>query len=54
MIVSSAFCAVTDGTTRGAAAYVASPAWSYATVHVPVPLVIVKRLPAFVHAPLAE
>jgi hypothetical protein len=54
MIDWSVFCAVTDSTTGGAAAYVASPAWSYRTTHVPVPLVIVKRPAAFVQGPLAE
>ena len=32
----------------------ALPAWSYLTVHVPVPLVIVNVAPTFVQTPLLE
>jgi hypothetical protein len=54
MIDWPALWAVTEPTSGGAAAYVASPAWSYRTMHVPVPLVIVTLPPAFVDEPLAE
>jgi hypothetical protein len=49
-----AFTADTDSTTCGAASKVASPAWSYITWQVPVPLVIVNVAPTFEHAPPLE
>ena len=52
--VGAAAAAVTDSTTCGAALYVALPAWSYLTEHVPVALVIVKTAPEFEHEPELE
>src|SRR5204862_164904 len=46
-----AFCAVTVSVTGLAALKLLSPAWSYFTVQVPVPLVIVKVAPTFVQTP---
>ena len=46
--------AVTDSTTCGAALYVALPAWSYFTEHVPVALVIVNTAPELEQAPELE
>src|SRR3954451_11219114 len=50
----AAFAAFTVSTTCGAALKVASPAWSYRTEQVPVPLVIVNVAPVFVHEPELE
>jgi hypothetical protein len=44
-------CAVTDSVTCGARLKLLSPAWSYLTVQVPVPLVMVKVAPTFVQTP---
>ena len=45
VIVWPTFCAATDSTTCVAALKLPPPVWSYFTVHVPVPLVIVKVAP---------
>src|SRR5262249_37270579 len=54
VIVWLAFCALTVSTTCGAALWLASPAWSYFTLHVPLPLVLANAAPAFVQAPELE
>ena len=46
--------ALTISVTVGAALKLLSPAWSYSTLHVPVPLVIVNAAPEFEHAPALE
>src|SRR5262249_22946057 len=51
VIVCAAFCAVTVSVTCGAAPWLTSPAWSYLTVQVLVPAVMVKVAPLFVHEP---
>src|SRR4051812_17017819 len=51
VIVCVAFCAVTLSVTCGAALKLPLPALSYLTVQVPVPLVMVKSVPTFEHAP---
>jgi len=54
VIVWFAFWAVTDSITWAAGEYPASPTWSYLTMQMPVPLVIVKRLAELEHAPPLE
>src|SRR5262245_60481668 len=54
VIAWAAFCALTVSTTCGAAVWFASPAWSYFTVQVPVPLVIVNVAPVFEQLPALE
>jgi hypothetical protein len=50
VIVCAACCAVTVSVTCGAALWLASPAWSYFTVQLPVPA-MVNAAPLFVQAP---